>query len=438
MANNYLITGYWGEPHVTAENDRGINAAIFGPGRFVLPVGEQFRAEYIGNNTIRLYDGKLIDNGAAAGIPAGTYIDLLVPEAGQGMNRTDLVIFQYSKDPGTLVESGEFIILSGNESAGYAPDPDLTQEDLLTDEAALDQIALWRIEVSGANISAPAQLFSVMSPGMYATIQASKAKSPFNLLDNSDWTNPVNQRNASPYRGLGYSLDRWIVPDDESALTTGSGFVLIQNDSATSAAMFTQRLPKGTLKAGQTYTGAIWLEDGSVICGNGVCVDSGGVELTSTSNDVYVQIAPSSAYDNFRLNVRPGKYARVKHVALYAGAYTAETLPDYRPKGYGAELAECQRYYVHNVRQGYGYTTSTTLNAFVALPVSLRVNPSSVTVSNLGTVRGNGQNITPTEITFNARAGNGVILSVKYATGSGIGANNLGVWTGTVHLSADL
>ena len=86
---NYLITGYWGEPHVTAENDRGINAAIFGAGRYVLPVGEQFRAEYIGNNTVRMYDGKLTDNGAAAGIPAGRYVDLTISEAGQGMNRND-------------------------------------------------------------------------------------------------------------------------------------------------------------------------------------------------------------------------------------------------------------------------------------------------------------------------------------------------------------
>ena len=86
MADNYLITGYWGEPHVTAENDRGINAAIFGAGRFVLPVGEQFKAEYIGNNTIRMYDGKLMNNGAAGGIPVGEYIDLPIANAGQGMN----------------------------------------------------------------------------------------------------------------------------------------------------------------------------------------------------------------------------------------------------------------------------------------------------------------------------------------------------------------
>ena len=161
MAENYLITGYWGVPHVTSENDRGINAAIFGAGRFVLPVGEQFRAEYIGNNTVRIYDGKLIDNGAVAGIPAGEYVDLLIHEAGQGMTRNDLIVFQYAQDPSTLIESGVFMVLSGEETSGTATDPALTQEDLLTNEATLDQMALWRVPVSGTVISTPVQLFGV-------------------------------------------------------------------------------------------------------------------------------------------------------------------------------------------------------------------------------------------------------------------------------------
>ena len=161
MAENYLITGYWGEPHVTSENDRGINAAIFGDGRFVLPVGERFRAEYIGNNTVRLYDGKLIDNGAVAGITAGEYVDLLIPEAGQGMKRNDLIIFQYSQDTATLIESGKFVVLQGTETSGTASDPTLTQGDLLSNKAMFDQMAMWRVPVSGANISAPVQLFEV-------------------------------------------------------------------------------------------------------------------------------------------------------------------------------------------------------------------------------------------------------------------------------------
>ena len=35
----------------------------------------------------------------------------------------------------------------------------------------------------------------------------------------------------------------------------------------------------------------------------------------------------------------------IKWAALYEGSYTAETLPAYQPKGYAAEMAECQRYY---------------------------------------------------------------------------------------------
>jgi hypothetical protein len=161
MPDNYLITGYWGEPHVTAENDRGINAAMFGTGRFVLPVGEQFRAEYIGNNTIRMYDGKLMDNGAAAGIPVGEYVDLLIANAGQGMKRNDLIVFQYSQDASTLIESGKFVVVRGTETSGTASDPELAQEDLLSGEATFDQMALWRVSVSGANIAAPVKVFSV-------------------------------------------------------------------------------------------------------------------------------------------------------------------------------------------------------------------------------------------------------------------------------------
>lgn len=161
MTNNYLITGYWGEPHVTAENDRGIHAAAFGKGRFVLPVGEQFRAEYIGNNTIRMYDGKLMDNGAAAGIAANEYIDFLISNAGQSMARNDLIVFQYHKDPSTLVEKGTFIVLQGEETTGTPSDPELAEEDLLSDDASFDQMALWRVRVSGTSIGTPVRVSPV-------------------------------------------------------------------------------------------------------------------------------------------------------------------------------------------------------------------------------------------------------------------------------------
>jgi hypothetical protein len=148
MANNYLITGHWGEPHVTPENDRGIHAGIFGAGRFVLPVGEQFRAEIVGNNTVRIYDGKLINNGAAAGIPVGKYVDLTFPNAAAGLYRNDLIVFQYALDSTTLIERGTFIVIRGAEGTGSGVDPAYQREDLLTGTAKLDQMPLWRVCVS--------------------------------------------------------------------------------------------------------------------------------------------------------------------------------------------------------------------------------------------------------------------------------------------------
>ena len=177
MADNYLITGYCGKPHVTSENDRGINAAIFGAGRFVLPVGERFRAEYIGNNTVRIYDGKLIDNGAVAGITAGEYVDLVIPEAGQGKKRNDLIVFQYSQDVSTLIESGVFVVLSGEETSGTATDPVLSQQDLLSNKATMDQMALWRVSVSGTVISAPVQLFEMWENTAAAGVSVADATS---------------------------------------------------------------------------------------------------------------------------------------------------------------------------------------------------------------------------------------------------------------------
>ena len=333
MADNLLITGYWGEPHVTAENDRGFNAAVFGSGRFVLPVGERLRAEFIGNNTVRIYDGKLIDGGALAGIPAGKYVDLLIPEAGQGMTRRDIIAFQYSKDVGTLIETGSFVVVHGAEAASNAADPVLRQQDILTDEATFDQMALYRVSVTGANISAPVRMFNMVSNfhGMKSGLGA------VNLLDNSDFSEPVNTLGKTSYSGLGFSIDRWVVPNDTSTLTLGSGYILIKNDHASAASSFVNRLRRGTLVNGKTYTGVICLTDGTIISGTGGCA-AGGVSLTDPANAVSMKITTGTSYDSAILAVNPGKNARIVYAALYEGEYGHDVLPLYTPRGYEVEM----------------------------------------------------------------------------------------------------
>ena len=43
--------------------------------------------------------------------------------------------------------------------------------------------------------------------------------------------------------------------------------------------------------------------------------------------------------------VPANKTINIYWAALYEGSYTADTIPAYQPKGYAAELSECQRYY---------------------------------------------------------------------------------------------
>lgn len=327
MSGNYLITGYWGEPHVTAENDRGFNAAVFGAGKFVLPVGEMFRAEYIGNNTVRVYDGKLLDGGALAGIPAGKYLDFLIPEAGQGMNRNDLIIFEYSQDASTMIESGVFKVVSGVETSGTAVDPELHEENILSDEAMLDQMALLRVSVSGAVISDPEALFEVARNAKDITPSA------YNLLDNSDFSNPVCYGTSGT---ASYTLERWTA----NKLTITQEATNIKTVPTATYAYIKQTVK---VTPGKTYTcaahfsnadvGEIRIYDTAISTQYAKAAKISMVGCASFTvpagvNEIAVLLYPNAANANSGI---------VYWAALYEGEYTKDTLPKYQAKGYGVE-----------------------------------------------------------------------------------------------------
>lgn len=136
---------------------------------------------------------------------------------------------------------------------------------------------------------------------------------PRNLLDNSNFRSPVNQRGASSYTTAGaYGIDRW------SQRTSSS--VTVNSGSITVTGKIKQRLLSAA--QGGTYTLAAGKADGSVT------------------------ILTTHGWDNdagcYYVELPAGEYV---WAALYEGSYTADTLPPYVSKGYAAELAECQRYY---------------------------------------------------------------------------------------------
>jgi hypothetical protein len=84
--------------------------------------------------------------------------------------------------------------------------------------------------------------------------------------------------------------------------------------------------------------------------------------------------------------------------ALYEGEYTAETLPEYQPKGYAAELAECQRYYRPFDREsiGNGYVDADGKAVLLHIPFTMRIPQPTVVWSDTLYCRVNGTDYTVT------------------------------------------
>lgn len=93
-----IITGRTGKPHVTSQQDREINQAIFGTENYVLNVGSCFAYEEMGSNRIRIKDGILMLQGTAASIANGLYDEVVIENGTQGKERTDLICAFYERD----------------------------------------------------------------------------------------------------------------------------------------------------------------------------------------------------------------------------------------------------------------------------------------------------------------------------------------------------
>lgn len=166
---------------------------------------------------------------------------------------------------------------------------------------------------------------------------------PRNLLDNSDFTNLVAQAGISGKHGsVVYAADRWKLTSGTVTYTAGTGLKL--NGTITQVL---EKAPTG----GSCFVGMASGTATIALNGNTITITSSGGVL--------------------------------KWAALYEGEYTAETLPEYHPKGYAAELAECRRYYLNGVFAvtiGAQYGDSKSI--FSICIDEMRVTPSA-TITNV-------------------------------------------------------
>ena len=197
---------------------------------------------------------------------------------------------------------------------------------------------------------------------------------PRNLLDNSDFSNPINQRGISgdyQYFSNAYTIDRWKLDNrtgGQAGIKLSENGVVISNSSNYSE--FMQYVIADT---GKQYTLAVGT-------GDGVKILSGVPSANPESQFLKMKLS-TQGYVKCYIII-PSSEITLHWAALYEGSYTADTLPPYVPKGYAAELAECRWTYipfVNNAFLGYAITDSDGINFQGFIPISkMRVSSPAI------------------------------------------------------------
>ena len=196
-----------------------------------------------------------------------------------------------------------------------------------------------------------------------------------NLLDNSDFTNPVNQRGGTngTVTAWTYFIDRWQATDATLTYSIGAdGLHLTAGD-----AWMAQNVQSSEAKVGTTYTLVVGFSDGTFTLCTGALPagETSWTEFAGENDDnCYVRMAKITGAV-ISCSFKPKKAVVATWAALYEGTYTADTLPPYVPKGYAAELAECMRYAIvlpNQMRIRAATISNNTLEVFVPLPMLMR------------------------------------------------------------------
>ncbi len=245
----------------------------------------------------------------------------------------------------------------------------------------------------------------------------------FNLLDNSNFANPVVQAGLNGKHGsTAYLCDRW-----SSYGVTGeqkNGYIKLTGTNASSriaqnldgVAGKTVTVAAKVTGSGRVYVGVYYTVNGTssaiskaVSAPNGIISARG--TIPSNAESINFRIYPDNDGENLSANVF--------WAALYEGEYTDDNLPTYVPKGYAEEMAECQRYYYRlapttsSYTYAYGYCYNETQARFnLHIPQAMVIeNPTFLyTAGTYLRVVQNGTQKNITNLSLTATVGNHALI----------------------------
>ena len=241
-----------------------------------------------------------------------------------------------------------------------------------------------------------------------------------NLLINSDFRKPINQRGITKYEGQtskGYTIDRWCMGEQDYNRTVElvDGGIVITNPHTeyigTLQQIFERPLPQ------DTYTLSVKVKSVSY---GGATMSCGGSHY-ETKKDLMPGIntltLTDATVDSFKIYLSPNSQITLEWAKLEAGNIATPFVP----KIYAEEIALCQRYYVqlktiYPLMIAQRNNVGTSAYMFVPLPVALR-NAPSITFVNAKTMKNGlgGSFHDLTDITCVGVCNSGVTLQVTTA-----------------------
>lgn len=291
-----------------------------------------------------------------------------------------------------------------------------------------------------------------------APINAAKAEqikqlretNPYNLLDNSNFVDPVTQLPMNSLRGSeNYAIDRWKLTSGATVSQAADGLKIVSDKTSWTAGIM-QRIEVKRFSDVMTFAvrGVF-----PVACRLFVFIGSGTVNFgeayfqgdTAERTLVAKLTKPDGLTGDEVVNVlispdtqSTGTAVIVRWAAIYEGEYTAETLPPYVPKGYAVELAECKRYFqtvLTNMQTFVGYCANGTAYCFIPLQ-QMRVKPTVTATGKFYYTLGDKQGTTSVNATAHESNENQAIIRCAIAE-TGILTGTI-TPQGTIYISSDL
>ena len=157
-----IITGYKGEAHITAQQDRDINSAIFSTGAYILNIGSKLEATVVSANEITIADGLIVAEGCAAEVERGTSESMTIDNGTQGMLRKDLIVLRYTKNASTGVEDMDLAVIKGTPAASSPTAPAYNTGSIAQGDTIVD-FPLYEVNLDGIAIDSVVRVPDVVS-----------------------------------------------------------------------------------------------------------------------------------------------------------------------------------------------------------------------------------------------------------------------------------